>query len=146
LDSNSIFPLHKILFNFNIFENESLEMLRLSKDKYKPEIDTERFEEVLLKCIDRGLLILGESPRKAIYYHLEKRERVKREEIPEKLDEFVEGLRAIFGSGSFLIEKSIVQELFKELEIPPPREESNDLVESLNYVVNVLARKSRGKG
>jgi len=121
-------------------------MLRLSKDKYKPEIDTERFEEVLLKCIDRGLLILGESPRKAIYYHLEKRERVKREEIPEKLDEFVEGLRAIFGSGSFLIEKSIVQELFKELEIPPPREESNDLVESLNYVVNVLARKSRGKG
>jgi len=146
LDSNSIFSLHKILFNFNIFENESLEMLRLSTDKYKPEIDTERFEEVLLKCIDRGLLILGESPRKAIYYHLEKRERVKREEIPEKLDEFVEGLRAIFGSGSFLIEKSIVQELFKELEIPPPREESNDLVESLNYVVNVLARKNRGKG
>lgn len=146
LDSNSIFFLHKTLFNLNVLKNESLEMLRLSKDEYKLEVDNERFEKVLLKCIDRALLILGESPRKAIYFHLEKRERVKREEIPEKLDEFIEGLRAIFGSGSFLIEKRIVEELFKEFEIPyPHRENSHDLVESLNYVANVLVRKNKGE-
>ena len=43
--------------------------------------------KALLDAVDSGLLVLGENSRKAIYFHLEKTFKIKREEIAQKFEE-----------------------------------------------------------
>ena len=74
------------------------------------------FEKILLRAVDSGLLLLGETPRKAIFYHLNEKFQLERENILEKIEEFAQALNAIFGSGAELIEKFIVKELYHGLE------------------------------
>ncbi|GEM_PF-828533 len=118
----------------------AFKMLRLSRDKHETELDVDEFREILLECIDQGLLVLGESPREAIYYHLEKRNLVRKDEIPEKLEDFIEGLRRIFGPGSSLIEKQIIQELFRKFDVTT-EEDCSDLLKSVRFVMKLLASK-----
>jgi len=42
-----------------------------------------------------SLLTLGESGRKAVYFHLQNLHSLKREDVPEKPEVFVEGLRKV---------------------------------------------------
>ncbi len=74
------------------------------------------FEKTLLRAVDDGLLLLGETPRKAIYYHLNEKFQLERENILEEIEEFAQALNAIFGSGAGLIEKFIVKELYHGLK------------------------------
>jgi len=73
------------------------------------------FEKTLLRAVDDGLLLLGETPRKAIYYHLDEKFQLERENIPEEIEKFARALNAIFGSGADVIEKFIVKELYRGL-------------------------------
>jgi len=75
------------------------------------------FDKTLLEAVDHALLTLGESPRKAIYYHLNKRFRLQREEIPEDTDKFSQALNTILGSGAEVIEKLIVKNLYRKLNL-----------------------------
>lgn len=70
----------------------------------------------MLRAVDDGLLLLGETPRKAIYYHLNEKFQLERKNIPEEIEEFAQALNAIFGSGAELIEKFIVKELYRRLK------------------------------
>jgi hypothetical protein len=78
-------------------------------------MNREDFKRVLIEAVDNGLLTLGESPRSAIYFHLERNLHLKREEIPEKVEKFLEGLENIFGPGSRVVEKVIVKDLYSRL-------------------------------
>ena len=75
------------------------------------------FEKTLLRAVDDGLLLLGETPRKAIYYHLDENFQLERENIPEEIEKFARALNAVFGSGAELIEKFIVKELYRGLKL-----------------------------
>ena len=75
------------------------------------------FKRALLEAIDDGLLTLGESGREAIYFHLQKLCSLKREDVSEKPEAFVEGLRKIFGVGAEVIERAIVKTLYCKLEL-----------------------------
>lgn len=75
----------------------------------------EPFNKVLLEAIDDGLLSLGESGRRAVYFHLQSLCSIKREDIPDKIEVFVDGLRKIFGFGAEVIEKAIAKSLYKKL-------------------------------
>jgi hypothetical protein len=75
------------------------------------------FDKILLRAIDEALNSLGESVRQSIYFHIENKFSVARNEIPEKLQEFQEGLKEIFGAGAQIIEISIM----KNLHIGCPR-------------------------
>jgi len=75
----------------------------------------DKFAKVLIEAVDDGLLILGESARKAIYYHLEKEHSLKREEVLENLEVFAKGLEDMFGAGALVIEKSILANLHSKL-------------------------------
>ena len=74
-----------------------------------------RFRQVLLEAVDDGLLTLGESGRKAIYFHLQNLYSIKREDIPDQPEAFVEGLRKIFGKGAEVIEKAMAKSLYNRL-------------------------------
>lgn len=66
----------------------------------------------ILQCIEDGLEILGTSGKVAIYHYLEKKVRLKKEDIPEKPELLSKRLTMIFGEGgTAAIEKNIVKKL-----------------------------------
>jgi hypothetical protein len=76
----------------------------------------EEFKKLLLETIDENLKqIFRETATHIIYQFLENNYSLKREEIPEKLETFMEGLHAFFRSGSLMIEQSILKELHMKL-------------------------------
>jgi len=52
-----------------------------------------------------------------IYFQIEKRGSITREEIPERLQDFVRTLREMFGSSGFVIERLIARQFYKKLEL-----------------------------
>lgn len=80
------------------------------------EEDYSEFGKVLLGTIDKSLnQILGETATKAIYFNLEQIYHLKREDIPNNLEEFQFTLERIFGIGALLIEKAIMKNLYSRL-------------------------------
>jgi hypothetical protein len=76
---------------------------------------TMSFEELLLEAIDEGLSLLGESPKAAIYFHLEKTFSIKRQDIPYKIEEFTNAIERMFGVGAKIVEIRIMKILFKKV-------------------------------
>lgn len=56
-------------------------------------------ESVLLRVIDQGLDILGENPKKALFYHLEKTLGISLQDSSTNVKRIEEALKAFFGSG-----------------------------------------------
>lgn len=96
------------------------------------------FREVLLEAVDDGLLILGESGRKAIYFHLQNMHSLEREDIPDRTEAFVEGLRKIFGLGAEVIEKAVIKSLFSKLGINYEEKKNYGFLEYLNNAMQIL--------
>jgi hypothetical protein len=74
-----------------------------------------KFEEKLLEAIDEGLSFLGESPKQALYFHLEKTLKMNRLDIPYRIDEFTDAIEKIFGAGAKILEIQIMKCLFKKI-------------------------------
>lgn len=87
----------------------------------------------MLEAVDEGLLILGESGRQAIYFHLQNLYSLKKEDIPNNLKVFADGLRKIFGQGAEVIEKRTIKTLYNKLGI---NYEEKRKLDFLDYVEN----------
>jgi hypothetical protein len=90
------------------------------------------FDELLLSAIDEALNSLGESVKQSIYFHIEKKFNVARNEIPENLAEFQGGLEKIFGTGARFIEILIMKNLHSKLGFPLKME--SEQLEFVKYV------------
>jgi len=78
-----------------------------------------RFSQLLHECIFDGLKsILGESGMKVVLFNMELHR------YAEHPGELHKNLYAIFGNGAFALEKVIVKELFRRLNMP--YEEASD--------------------
>ena len=89
------------------------------------------FDRVLLEAVDHALLTFGESPRQAIYYHLNKNFKLQKKAIAEDTDEFSNALNTIFGPGAEVIEKIIVKNLYNKLNL---NFEEKDRFEFVDYI------------
>lgn len=79
------------------------------------------FNQLILESVDEGLSILGEAPvKRAFYYHLEKRENIKRDEIPDKLEAFHNALSELFFTGSIILERRMSRYLYERLGLELP--------------------------
>ena len=76
------------------------------------------FDNLLLSAIDEALTSLGESVKQSIYFHIENRFSVARNEIPENLAGFQGGLEKIFGTGARFIEILIMKNLHSKVGLP----------------------------
>ncbi len=77
--------------------------------------DREEFVSVLNEALDEALTnTLGNSAKHVILFHLEKKYRIRREEIPRRLNEFVSGLEGILGVGARVIERNVLERLFEK--------------------------------
>ena len=70
-----------------------------------------------MEAVDEGFLALGDSIRQAIYWHLENRFSIKQNEIPNKLKEFMEALKNMFGSGAEILLKIIIKRFYIKLNL-----------------------------
>jgi uncharacterized protein YdiU (UPF0061 family) len=100
------------------------------------------FRQVLIEALDQGLLTLGESGMKAIYFHIQNITSVKREDIPDNLEEVQKGLERIFGEGAKVIETAIVRSLWQKLGIHPNEDRDRSFVEKINAALKTAAIKS----
>jgi hypothetical protein len=73
------------------------------------------FEKLLLEAIDEGLSSLGDSAKQALYFHLERNFDLKKQEIPQKIEEFAEALQKILGAGASFLEILIMKNLYKKI-------------------------------
>lgn len=73
------------------------------------------FNKLVLEAVDAGLSSLGDSPKQAVYFYLEKTFKIKRSEIPKKIEEFANALEQIFGHGAKLVEIQIMKLLYEKV-------------------------------
>jgi hypothetical protein len=104
----------------------------------KREVDV-RFDDVLLKALDDGLLVFGSQVRDVIYEILMKRSRVRRDELPRRLDAFCGFLKEVSGSGAKIIEVTVAKSLYDRLRLNFDQRDDWTLVEYVDH-----ARKGVG--
>jgi hypothetical protein len=73
------------------------------------------FNKLLLEAVDSALSSLGDSARQSIYFHLEKKFDIRRDDIPGRVEDFDHGLERIFGAGTRFLEVMIMKKLYEEL-------------------------------
>jgi hypothetical protein len=105
------------------------------------ETENDRFEQAFLEAVDDGLLTLGESGRKAIYFHLQSMCSLRREDIPNKPKEFMEGLRKIFGVGVQVLEKAIGKNLYAKLGLQYAEKKDHDFLACIDDARRMLEQK-----
>ena len=93
---------------------------------------SQEFDKLLLNTIDEALNSLGESVKQSIYFHIENKFNVTRNEIPENLAEFQGGLEKIFGTGARFIEILIMKKLHSKIGLPLKME--SEKLEFIEYV------------
>lgn len=73
------------------------------------------FHKLLLEAVDSTLCSLGDSARQSVYFHLEKKFHIKKEEIPGRIEDFDHGLNRIFGAGARFLEVLVMKKLYEEM-------------------------------
>ena len=73
------------------------------------------FKELLLEAIDAALSLLGDSSKQVVYFYLEKNFNVKKQDIPDKIEEFTIVIERLFGHGAKILEIEIMKNLFVKI-------------------------------
>jgi hypothetical protein len=74
------------------------------------------FQKLFLEAVDGAFSSLGDSAKQSIYFYLETRFKVPRDQIPIRLEDFEVGLEKIFGAGTRFLEISIMKRLYQMME------------------------------
>jgi hypothetical protein len=85
--------------------------VKLGKRKCK-----KKFSLILLDSIDEALSSLGENSKKAIYFHLETKFGISRQDIPKRVNDFSVAIEKIFGVAAQQIEILIMKYLNQQVE------------------------------
>jgi len=89
---------------------------------------TTTFNTLLTEAIDNAFSTLGDSAKQSIYFHLQDKFKIARNDIPKKPKEFEAGLEKIFGSGSKFLEILIMKKLYEKTGQPLEWDENTELV------------------
>ena len=69
---------------------------------------------------------MGESSKKAVYFHIEKSFSIKKEEIPRRIEDFARAIESIFGLGAHFLEIIIMKRLNQRIRSGFNWSESSD--------------------
>ena len=100
------------------------------------------FDKMLVRSIDNSLkAVFTENAAVAIYAYLESNYALSQEEIPEKLDVFVDGLHKFLSTGAFAVERVILENLCSNLECKCQPGEERDFKNSIVQMKSSLKLK-----
>jgi hypothetical protein len=94
----------------------------------------------LIESIDAALSAMGTSTRDSVLLYLRRKYLISLEEIPQRMDEFLQALRTMLGYGARVIEKLVIARLVETNEIPLADARGRSLSEIVS-----LASKGQGK-
>ena len=92
------------------------------------------FEEVLLEAIDEGLSCLGESEKRTIYFYIEKKYEISKQDIHYRIKDFTEAIENIFGAGAKVLEIRIMKILFTKMGYSFPYLHTQEGLEFTSYI------------
>ena len=90
--------------------------------------------KILLEAVEEGLSSLGDSPKHAIFFHLENSFEISKDSIPTNLTEFSKALEKIFGPGAPYLERLIVKNLYEKLGLEFEEVKDWNFLECVNNV------------
>ena len=88
-------------------------VLQLCRKKQKTTED--EFKVAIIETVDESFSSFSNLNKEAIYLHLENVFKIKKEEIPCKIEGFADAIEQIFGVGAKLIEIRIIETLHKRI-------------------------------
>ena len=97
--------------------------------------------KILLEAVEEGLSSLGDSPKQAIFFHLETSFEISKDNIPTNLTEFSKALEKIFGPGALYLEKLIAKRLYAKLGLKFEDVENWNFLEYVNNAKESLPLK-----
>ena len=77
--------------------------------------ERKKFEAVLLEAVDDAFSTLGESVKTSIYFHLEHKFIIPKQDIPYRIDDFSDALERIFGMAAKYLEILIMKKLHEKI-------------------------------
>lgn len=75
----------------------------------------DEFRRALLEAVDEGLLALGDSVRRALYWHMERHLSIRRDEVPDRVGDFAKALKDMLGAGADVLLKFMARRLYAKL-------------------------------
>jgi hypothetical protein len=95
--------------------NTTNQTCTLELDKKTQNLPTNSFETIIIEAIEDSLSAFKRFNKQVFYSHLENTYKIKKEEIPFKIEEFTDAMEQIFGAGAKLIEIRIIQALHERI-------------------------------
>ena len=86
----------------------TLQLREKKKKSYKGS-----FEAIIIEAVDEIFSSFGHYCKQAIYFQLENTFKIKKQEIPFKIEDFVDAMEQIFGIGAKIIETKIIEIIHK---------------------------------
>jgi hypothetical protein len=107
-------------------------------------LQTPDFNNIFLDAIDQSLSVLGESSKTSIYFHLEKTYGVKKQDIPQKPEDFIVAMEKLFGPGSKFIANLILRSLCQKtgLNVEEGIIKNLSFAETLSVVRKMMERSA----
>jgi len=100
--------------------------------------------KAIMNTVDEELKkIFGESAALVIYSYLENNLSLKRERIPEKIELFSQGLEKFFGSGAYVLEKTILSNLYSSFGLNFKEKKGYTFVDYVTELKNRLSDNSK---
>ena len=87
--------------------------LQLSRGNQKPTY--EDFNVAIIEAVDISFSSFNNLDKKAIYLHLDRVFKIKKQEIPNQIEAFADSITQMFGVGAKLIEIKIIEALHKRI-------------------------------
>jgi hypothetical protein len=75
------------------------------------ELKPNGFQEVVIDAIDQVFSSIGSGPKISLYRLLEKKYKLRQENIPERIGDFSNAIEQIFGTGALLLELGIMKKI-----------------------------------
>jgi hypothetical protein len=83
--------------------------------KIQIDLNSPRFDEFFIESVDQTFSKLGMKVKTTFFAFLETKYNLKRENLPNRIGDFVEGLESVFGEGALPLELCIMKALRKSV-------------------------------
>ena len=95
-------------------ETITMEPIYLSSEVERKRLKSQ-LDATILDAVDESLATFGESVKQGVYFYLENKYHIEKQDIPSKIGEFASGIEEVFGIGAKLIEMKIMQALYTKV-------------------------------
>ena len=95
-------------------ETITMEPIYLSNEDERKRLKSQ-LDATILEAVDESLAAFGESVKQGVYFYLENKYHIEKQDIPSKIDAFASGIEEVFGIGAKLIEMKIMQTLYAKV-------------------------------